>query len=42
MGPASRASAFRAFEPFPEGLEGLGAGIEDRNLNKGKASHAIV
>ena len=37
LGPASRAPAFRAFEPFPEGLEGLGAGIEDRNLNKGKA-----
>jgi small subunit ribosomal protein S6 len=37
MGPASRVSAFRAFEPFPEGLEGLRTGIEDRNLNKGKA-----
>jgi small subunit ribosomal protein S6 len=38
IGPASCASAFRAFEPFPEGLEGLGAGIEDRGLEKkGKA-----
>ena len=38
VGPASRASAFRAFEPFPEGLEGLSAWIEDRGFEtKGKA-----
>jgi len=38
LGPASRAFAFRAFEPFPEGLEGLSAWIEDRGFEtKGKA-----
>ena len=38
LGPTSRAFAFRAFEPFPEGLEGLSAWIEDRGFEtKGKA-----
>jgi len=38
LGPTSRAFAFRAFEPFPEGLEGLSARIEDRGFEtKGKA-----
>jgi len=38
IGPTSRAFAFRAFEPFPEGLEGLSAWIEDRGFEtKGKA-----
>ena len=38
LGPTSCAFAFRAFEPFPEGLEGLSAWIEDRGFEtKGKA-----
>jgi hypothetical protein len=37
--PCFRLQSIRA---FPEGLEGLGARIEDWELNKGKAFHAVV
>ncbi len=37
MGPASRVSAFRAFEPFPKGSRGFAPGSRTGNLNKGKA-----
>jgi hypothetical protein len=42
FGPGVPCFRLQSIRAFPEGLEGLGAGIEDLELNKGKAFHAVV